>query len=152
LLAPALKTADGVEPHPIVVGAATVLSYIVPTMKMSVNLPVDPLCRDPAVIEEYKASPYNYDVGSLTTLRDSLHYAKKVINEYSKVYTMPFLIVHGEKDVTTSPEGTKEFFEKVPASTDKTLRIWDGLVHELHNEPEKLQVLQEYLDWIMKRV
>jgi len=150
--APAIKADPSVEPHPILISVLSFVSHIVPTFKMSLNLPVDALCRDPAVIEEYKASQYNYDIGTLSTLRDMLQNAKKLLNDWAKVYTMPFLLAHGENDTTTSPQSSKEFFGKVPESTDKTLRIWNGLVHELHNEPEKWEVIQEYVDWITKRI
>jgi alpha-beta hydrolase superfamily lysophospholipase len=37
--------------------------------------------------------------------------------------------------------------EKLEAN-DKKFKSWDGLYHELHNEPEQEQVIQFYIDWV----
>jgi alpha-beta hydrolase superfamily lysophospholipase len=33
-------------------------------------------------------------------------------------------------------------------STDKTLRLYDGLYHEILNEPEQETVITDLLDWL----
>ncbi|TAE54348.1 MAG: alpha/beta hydrolase, partial [Bacteroidetes bacterium] len=35
---------------------------------------------------------------------------------------------------------------------DKTWKPWPGLFHEMHNEPEKAQVLDTLKNWILARV
>jgi alpha-beta hydrolase superfamily lysophospholipase len=60
---------------------------------------------------------------------------------------MPVLLAHGDKDNVTSVQATQEFFQKLQAPS-KTLRIYPGFRHELHNEPERAQVLNDYLGWI----
>ena len=37
------------------------------------------------------------------------------------------------------------------SSEDKTLKIWNGLFHEILNEPEKDIVSAEIIDWIKSR-
>jgi alpha-beta hydrolase superfamily lysophospholipase len=34
---------------------------------------------------------------------------------------------------------------------DTTLKLWEGCLHELHNEPQKAEVFQYLLDWLDKR-
>lgn len=41
---------------------------------------------------------------------------------------VPICIFHGSNDRATSPQGSKDFFQKV-SSKDKTLKIWDGYEH-----------------------
>jgi acylglycerol lipase len=36
-------------------------------------------------------------------------------------------------------------------SPDKTLRIYDGLYHEVFNEPERAQVVGDLVEWIVER-
>ena len=60
---------------------------------------------------------------------------------------LPILIMHGEDDVLTSPDGSREFFAHA-GSADKTLKIYPGLYHEIFNEPEKDVVLTEMTDWL----
>jgi alpha-beta hydrolase superfamily lysophospholipase len=61
--------------------------------------------------------------------------------------SLPILIMHGEDDTLTSPDGSREFFAHA-GSTDKTLKIYPGLYHEIFNEPEKDAVLGEMTDWL----
>jgi alpha-beta hydrolase superfamily lysophospholipase len=41
-------------------------------------------------------------------------------------------------------------YDKV-SSPDKTLRIYPGLYHELFNEPEHAEVIEEVLGWLEAR-
>jgi len=34
------------------------------------------------------------------------------------------------------------------ASTDKTLKVYDGLYHEVFNEPERDQVIGDAISWL----
>jgi acylglycerol lipase len=36
-------------------------------------------------------------------------------------------------------------------SSDKTLRLYDGLYHEILNEPEKETVISDLLEWLNAR-
>ena len=54
--------------------------------------------------------------------------------------------MHGTEDRLTSPEGSKEFANN--ANKNVSLKLWNGLYHELHNEPEKTDVFRFELEWI----
>ena len=64
---------------------------------------------------------------------------------------LPLLVMHGGDDKLTMPAGSRELYDKA-GSTDKTLRLYPGLYHEIFNEPEKLEVIGEMLDWLDARV
>ncbi len=38
-----------------------------------------------------------------------------------------------------------------PDSSDKTLKLYEGLYHEILNEPERLQVLADVVEWLDAR-
>jgi alpha-beta hydrolase superfamily lysophospholipase len=60
----------------------------------------------------------------------------------------PLLLMHGTEDRITSCEASREFANK---SQDWcTLMLWDGLFHDLHDEPERLDVLASVIDWMRK--
>ncbi|MBV8812948.1 MAG: lysophospholipase [Verrucomicrobia bacterium] len=63
----------------------------------------------------------------------------------------PVLIAHGDVDQVTSTEAARAFF-KVLKAPAKELKIYQGYLHELHNEIGRERVLQDYLDWIEKVV
>jgi alpha-beta hydrolase superfamily lysophospholipase len=65
--------------------------------------------------------------------------------------TLPLLIQHGGEDRLTALAGS-EFLHAAAGSVDKTLRVYDGLYHEIFNEPEQDAVLTDLVDWLDARV
>ena len=61
--------------------------------------------------------------------------------------TLPLITMHGDADKLTSPDGSTEFHANA-GSSDKTLRMYPGLFHEIFNEPERDTVLAELGDWL----
>jgi alpha-beta hydrolase superfamily lysophospholipase len=59
----------------------------------------------------------------------------------------PVLIAQGRPDPVTSVEASIEFYERLEAPV-KELMIYDGFLHELHNEKDRARVLDDYLAWI----
>jgi acylglycerol lipase len=64
--------------------------------------------------------------------------------------TDAILVVHGSADPVTSSEATEAFFQKA-ASRDKTLKIYPGALHEMHNDLNRTEVLADIADWIEAR-
>jgi lysophospholipase len=65
-------------------------------------------------------------------------------------YTCPCLILHGEKDKIISKDVSKKLFDSI-ATDDKALKIYEGLYHEILNEPEKERVFEDIFKWIEER-
>ena len=63
---------------------------------------------------------------------------------------LPLLVLEGGADAVTPPDGARQLFERV-GSQDKTLRIFDGMWHDLWHEPGREQVMQELSDWLDAR-
>lgn len=63
----------------------------------------------------------------------------------------PLLLLHGSEDRVTSPEATREFFERAGAA-DKTLSIYPEARHEVHNDLCRDQALGEITAWIEARL
>jgi lysophospholipase len=57
--------------------------------------------------------------------------------------------MHGTKDRLVSAGGSKLLAERI-GSVDKTLTLYDGLFHEIFNEPERDQVLDDVVRWLDK--
>jgi alpha-beta hydrolase superfamily lysophospholipase len=65
----------------------------------------------------------------------------------------PLLIMHDTADEITYPGGSKEFAMLVSgANKDVTLKLWDGLYHELHNEIEQAEVFEAMTGWLDKHL
>lgn len=61
--------------------------------------------------------------------------------------TLPVLFVHGGADRIVSASGSQEAYEAV-GSHDKTIRIYDGLYHEIFNETSRDEVLAHVVAWL----
>jgi len=44
------------------------------------------------------------------------------------------------------------FYYEKAGSKDKTLKIYDGLYHEIHNEPEREVMFKELEEWLEARL
>ena len=62
--------------------------------------------------------------------------------------TLPILVTHGAQDPTVPPEIAASVYQSV-RSTDKTLHLFEGLRHEVQHEPERGQVLDLWLRWLV---
>ena len=112
-------------------------------------LPLDAMSisRDAAVVEAYNADPLVYRrptrIGTGMSIVDAARAGRERLHELA----LPIYVVHGSSDRITPPEGSQYLYEHAGAD-DKTLKLYPGLYHELHNEPEKTEVLQEMIDWL----
>lgn len=61
----------------------------------------------------------------------------------------PVLIAQGRPDPVTSVEASSEFYQRLDAPA-KEFMIYDGFLHELHNEKGRARVFEDYLAWIEK--
>ena len=61
--------------------------------------------------------------------------------------TLPTLVLHGEDDGLVPPAAS-EILASLP---NVQRRTYPGLRHELHNEPEGPQILDEVIGWIRDR-
>ncbi|HVE81849.1 MAG TPA: lysophospholipase [Myxococcales bacterium] len=107
--------------------------------------------RDPAAKKELAADPLvdhgNLPARSAAAALDGIDDVQKRMGELK----VPVLILHGSADKATNPEGSKELNARA-ASADKTLKIYEGVFHDLMHEPERAQITEEVVGWITARL
>jgi alpha-beta hydrolase superfamily lysophospholipase len=113
----------------------------------SMNNELDPsaVSRDPRVVEAYVRDPLVHDRVSARLALDMLD-AGRWILEHAAKFTRPLLLMHGGADRLCSPQAVREFAEHVDG--DCTYQRWDGLYHEVHNEPEQGEVMGTMVSWL----
>ncbi|RHZ78803.1 hypothetical protein Glove_156g43 [Diversispora epigaea] len=150
--APFFEQGEETKKPGVLTFAVTSLSKVLPNLTTAVDLDPKYLSHDPEIVKQYAEDPLNVGVGSLKTLGDMASVPKFLINhkKYENI-TLPIYFSHGSKDAIACPKASKEMFEKITFK-DKTYREWEGLYHELHNEYEKDQVIDEYIKWIIDHV
>ena len=114
----------------------TCLRTIIPNTTLPSGLESDRLSRDQNVVEAYKSDPMNHDMISISLAFSLLESGRSEIIPTAKDMTLPIFLAHGGKDVITDPKGTQAYFDNC-ASTQKTIKIYPGLFHEIHNETKE---------------
>ena len=140
---PALQLAT--KPSPAKLAAARVMDRLLPTFSLSNGLDRSGLSRDPAVVHAYNTDPLVHDRIS-ARLGMYLLASGEWALAHAAEFTLPLLLTCGSADRITSADGVRAFAAK--AGPDCTLKIWDGMFHETHNEPQKDQVFAYLLQWL----
>lgn len=144
LSAPSVKVSD--EISPFLQKISGVLSVILPKLP-AVKLESKDISKDPEVVQAYDNDPLNYRGGILARTGSELLNSTKNIMAQAFTISLPILIMHGTSDKLADVSGSEMLFGKV-SSTDKTLKLYDGLYHEILNEPEQDQVKTDMLAWL----
>lgn len=123
------------------------LSRVAPGTRLANRLPGDVLAKDPAVWSDYVADPLNEH-------RSTARFGALALAEQGRVVavlerlSIPTLVIHGGDDRLV-PTRTSELFE---SRRGVTRRVYPGVRHELHNEPEGPAVLDDVVAWIRANV
>lgn len=129
--------------------AAEWLSRLAPEVR-TVKLPPEKLSRDKNVVKDYLGDQLNYTGRIKLKTAVELSKSEEIIRKTAKYICEPLLVMHGSDDTLAKPEGSLLLYENA-SSEDKTLKIFEGLRHELFNEPEKKEVLETVKSWISER-
>ncbi len=127
------------------IGMAKLLASVAPSTSMPTGLDPNTISRDPAVVQAYVQDPLVHGVATFAMAASTIK-AVDYAFAHAAEFSVPLLLVHGTQDALTYPSGSQEFARLVPG--DCTLKLWEGLYHETHNEPEKEQVLTYILAWL----
>lgn len=108
------------------------------------------VCSVAEVVDWYGKDPYNkkaYCLGLVYALKDG----QKWFSESMKTFAYPVFMTHGEKDGLVGMDDSVIFFRNA-ASTDKTLKIYGNVFHEILNEYIKDEVIADMVSWMDKRI
>jgi alpha-beta hydrolase superfamily lysophospholipase len=142
--------APGTQVPEIKVTIAKVMSKVMPTFAMASGLESKDLCRDTEIVRKYREDTLVHDRVSARLGYDILFTGAWTIKQASN-FPLPLLLVQGAKDCTVSVQATCAFAEKAPPERT-TFKLWEDLVHETHNEPEKEQVLNFITGWMSEQI
>lgn len=144
ILSGPLAALDG-APAPLrIVGR--LLSVIAPQMGL---IAVDSrmVSRDPQVVEAYRTDPLVHH-GKLParTLAELASAIDAFPDRVGRI-TLPTLILYGTADALAPPRGSEMLAQRI-GSTDLTVIPYEGLYHEILNEPEQEAVMDDLCVWL----
>lgn len=126
--------------------ALRLLSRVGPTLRPA-GIDVTKISKDPAVVAAYRGDPLVHQGKPTLGLMSALLSGFRPLTERASELRMPVLVQHGTLDELTDPAGTRAL-EATLGSPDSTVRWYEGLWHEIYNEPERDKPLADLRDWL----
>jgi acylglycerol lipase len=148
LSAPAVKVSVNISSTTITMGK--MLSVIAPKAGV---LALDPtgISRDPEVVKAYVDDPLVFHGKTPARLAAEMLKAMQRVTEEVEKITLPIIVVQGSEDKLVDPDGAQMLYDKA-GSKDKTLKIYQGAYHEVHNEPERETMFKDVETWLTSRL
>ncbi len=134
---------------PMLFRVGKLLQRFVPKMHFGKIAP-EILSHDPKVIEAYRTDPLVFQRPA------RIHMAAEILENGRRVreevihLRLPLLVLHGAADELCPPSGSQSLFDRA-GSPDKALKFYPKLYHEILNEPERNQVLNDIVEWLNAR-
>lgn len=148
LSGPAIAAHTGVSKAKAILGKA--VGSILPDLPIE-QISADAVSRDPKVVADYKADPLVYRGKIPAGIGKALLVVGETMERKAPGITAPLLVVHGEDDQLVSAAGSRRLVECI-GSKDVELKVYPELYHEVFNEPERDQVLDDVTHWIQARL
>jgi lysophospholipase len=126
------------------------LAHVAPRLGVT-SLDARLVSRDPAVVADYRADPLVHHgripAGTVAEMARAVAGFPDTVG----AITVPALIVYGTADGLCPPSGAVMLAERF-GSPDLTVRAYEGLYHEVLNEPERETVMDDVLGWLAERL
>ncbi len=148
LMAPLLRLK--VHVNPLVVAWGKLVSLLVPSVRFESRIDPNDTTRDEVALMARQADPLihrSVTCGWFFQMKAAL---KAVWDDVGKLH-LPVLVAQGGSDRIVDPHVAGPWLDKVP-STDKELKWFPEHYHELHNEPDWLDVMNSVAEWLEERV
>jgi len=143
VIATGLAITFAVPPAKLLIGKITYNLH--PTMSLSNGLDRSGLSRDQKVVDAYNNDPLVHDRIS-ARLGIDLIQSGPWLESHKMDLKLPLLVMQGSMDRLVNSRATQAFAQSLTSNV--TFKLWEGFYHELHNEPEKQEVLTFILNWM----
>lgn len=125
---------------------AGVLAKVAPGLRPQ-GLDANAVSRDPAVVQAYLSDPLVYSGKVSAGLAGALFGAIDRFPARFAELRLPLLIMHGTADRLVPVSGSRAL-EVGATNAAVTTHYYEGLFHEILNEPEQQQVIGDLLAWL----
>lgn len=141
------KVPEGTLTGLVLSGLATTPTEEAMSSMGSGGLPPETVSRDPEIVKAYVDDPLVFNDAVPDELMGNIFAVIGAAMEAIPHVTIPVLLIHGNADRLVSYEGSNMAYAELNVS-DKTVRIYDGLYHEVLNEPERDTVIADVVKWL----
>ena len=124
---------------------AKLFQKLIPSLTLNNGLDINGISRNLQVVEDYVNDPLNHDQISVQLGLDIISSGIYAL-ENSQDIAVPMLVFHGKKDRLTSYNSSEKLVEN--SGSNVQFIGFKNAYHEIHNEPEKEELLRNIFDWI----
>uniref|UniRef100_K4A3T5 Serine aminopeptidase S33 domain-containing protein n=1 Tax=Setaria italica TaxID=4555 RepID=K4A3T5_SETIT len=131
---------------------APIFSVLAPKYRVSaLHKRGPPVSRDPEALKMKYSDPLVY-TGPIRvrTGNEILRISSYLQRNLSRV-TVPFLVLHGTADTITDPRASQRLYH-ASMSTNKSIKLYDGYLHDLLFEPERDDIANDIINWLSARL
>jgi alpha-beta hydrolase superfamily lysophospholipase len=120
---------------------------VAPTTTAPNKITAEQLSSDPAVGEAYFADP-------LVETKATMRFGKTFFAEQDRLVDhqgdidIPTFVIHGADDELVQPAASAG----LASSPGVERKVYPGIRHELHNEPDRDRILGDISDWIDEKL
>jgi alpha-beta hydrolase superfamily lysophospholipase len=132
--------------NPVTQFLGSMASHVIPMQKL-IPLNIVGICTDPAVVQRYRDDPLvSTEKLRIGMVVEVLRAAGVCIKQLPTL-RLPYLALHGESDPICSANAA-DLIRAKSGSPDTTIKVYEKLYHEIHNEPEQDQVFEDVIHWL----
>jgi alpha-beta hydrolase superfamily lysophospholipase len=125
------------------------LGALAPDIAVGNGLEPGWVSRDPAVVTAYVTDPLVHDRISPRLAR-FIARGGDIARSRASAWRVPTLLMWAGADRCVAPSGSAAFAASAPRELVAS-RVFDGLYHEIFNEPERGEVVRTLLEWLRQR-
>ena len=128
---------------------AQIVAAVAPSLKV-VQVDDSEFSRDKAVMAALVSDPLvsrdKLPAGTAAAVLKAIADSQQRMSQLK----LPLMVMYGTADSVNPIEGSQAFVQAV-ASTDKTLKVYPGVYHDMLNEPERDQIAADIVAWLLAR-
>ena len=104
--------------------------------------------RDPEVVRAYERDPHVFR-GSIParTVAELLD-GMELVGLHAPDLQLPVLVQHGTADRLVPLAAVQPVYQRLGLQKRRTVRLYEGLYHEVYNEPERDRVFRDLVNWL----
>lgn len=145
ITSPALRVRPA---HPVFGVIAPIFSLLLPRYQFrAANKRGGAVSRDPQALIAKYSDPLVYTGPIRVRTGSEILRICSYLQQNMKRITVPFLVLHGTTDTVTDPDASQELYDQA-ASEHKTIKLYEGLLHDLLFEPERDKIASDILAWL----
>jgi alpha-beta hydrolase superfamily lysophospholipase len=136
------------EPPAIIKFIGRLMNKLAPWFTLSQDLDSRKLAQNATIGQQYDNDPLNHNKISARLYQGITESGNWALDHADELKT-PTLLFHGEADEITSYQASHDFARR---AKQVEFKLWPNCFHELHNEPNQNEILNDIQSWITNKL